>query len=152
MKIGAPESLLLVFDSSRARFYHLNPRGKIAFLKEVRSGIGHSNRDVVSDKPGRSFSSGSAGRSAIEPKHDPHKQEKHNFVHELAGLLDAAYDRNEFRELVVAAPERSIGELRGMLSEKIRKSVRQEVPKDLLHYGDDEIEARVRPLLGPLEP
>jgi protein required for attachment to host cells len=148
VKIESPESLLLVFDSSRARFYRLSPAGKIVFLNEVKSGISRSAEALHSDKPGTSYSSAGPGRSAIEPKHDPHKQEKHNFVHELAALLDTSHDRNEFRELVVAAPERSIGEFRKLVSENVRKSLRHEVPKELLHYPDHEIETRLRPLIG----
>jgi protein required for attachment to host cells len=149
VKIDSPKSLLLVFDSTKARFYRLLPSKKIEFLNEVRSGLSRTSQELHSDRPGTSQSSTGPGRSAIEPKHDPHKQEKHEFVHELAALLDTSYDRNEFRELVVAAPERSIGEFRKLIPEKIRKAVRLEVPKELLHYPDHEIEARLKPLLGP---
>lgn len=140
----SPESLLLVFDSSKARFYRMLPSGKIKFLNEVQSDLSHSNKDIVSDRPGRSFSSTTAGRSAIEPQHDPHKQEKHNFVHQLVETLESAYDRNEFRQLVVAAPERSIGEFRSLIPDKIKKSIQREVPKELVHYSDHEIEARLK--------
>lgn len=148
MKIDPPESLLLVFDSSKAKFYRLSPSGKVVLLNEIQSGLPRSNQDIVTDRPTRSFSSVSPRRGSGDYKSDPHNVEKHNFVHELAELLDTSYDRNEFRSLVVAAPERSIGELRKLLPEKIKRTIRHEILKELLHYPDQEIETRLRPLIG----
>ena len=77
---------------------------------------------MVSDRQGRTFASAGGGiRSPYEPKHDPHKMEKHNFVHRLVEELDDSYDRNEFKHLIVVAPERSLGEFRALAPDKIRR-------------------------------
>src|SRR5437762_10334741 len=89
------EVLVVVFDSARARFFRHLPNGRLEALNEMDSGIHRFTREQVSDKPGRSFSSVGPGRSAIEPKHDPHKMEKHNFVHAIVKLLDEDFDKGK---------------------------------------------------------
>jgi protein required for attachment to host cells len=89
-------------------------------------------RDLKSDKPGRRFSSSRGGvRHALEPPHDYHKLEKHRFAAVLACALDDACRKGEFTELVVVAPRRSLGELRGSLSKRVQKCIHAEVAKDL---------------------
>src|ERR1700759_2632169 len=103
--------LVVVFDGAKVRFFMHKPNGQLNPLTEMESGLHHFARDAVSDKPGRSQSStGQGARSAIEPKHDEHKMEKHNFVHAIVAALDKAYDDGTFKHLAVVAPTRSIGE------------------------------------------
>ena len=70
-------------------------------------------------------------RHAFEPPHDYHKLEKHRFMATLAEALDDACGRRAFDDLILVAPRRSLGELRGLLSKRVQGSVRQEVAKDL---------------------
>ena len=44
------------------------------------------SRDLKSDHPGRAFDPGSGQRHAIEPRHDPHAYEKHQFARRIAGI------------------------------------------------------------------
>ena len=88
--------------------------------------------DVVSDRPGRSFSSSRGSlRHSFEAKHDHHKLEKHKFSTALADMLDDACGRMEFDQLVLVAPHRSLGELRGLLSARVRRSICKEIAGDL---------------------
>ena len=68
--------------------------------------------------------------AAVSP-HDPHKLEKHNFTAELAERLDKACSAKQFDRIVLVAPKRSLGELRTLLSPRVRKAVSHEVAKDL---------------------
>ena len=88
--------------------------------------------DLVSDRPGRSFSSSRAGqRHSFEATHDPHKLKKHKFMVELADMLDDACQRKDFDQLVLVAPHRSLGELRGLLSERVQRRIHKEIARDL---------------------
>jgi len=140
--------LILVFDGAKARFFRFKADG-LHPAAEMESGLHRFTREEVSDKPGRGFAStGSGTRHAIEPRHDPHKQEKHNFVRRLVDLLDDAYDQHAFRHLVVVAPERSLGEFREIASPKLRNAVVKELGKELTRYSVPELEQRLRPVLA----
>jgi protein required for attachment to host cells len=144
------EVLVVVFDGARARFFAREPNGRLTPKNEIESGLHHFVQDAVSDKPGRSFASAGQGRrSAIEPKHDKHKMEKHNFVHAIVKALDLAYDQGKFKHLAVVAPTRSIGEFRTLASDKLRRTVWREVSKELMDLSDHELQGRLVTELGP---
>ena len=140
--------LIVVFDASKARFFRYRSGGLHA-AAELESGLHRFTREEVSDKPGRGFASAGGGlRHAMEPRHDPHKQEKHDFVHRLVDLLEDAYDQHAFQQLIVVAPERSLGEFREIASAKLRRVVVKELGKELAQYSEAELEERLRPVLA----
>ena len=136
LKPKPKRTLIVVADGARARFFL--PAEKASRLRSARlpdmvspASRLHA-RDLKSDKPGRGFSArGDVRRSAFEPPHDYHKLEKHRFSLELAHALDRACERREFDQFVLVAPHRSLGELRKLLSGRVRKAVRCEVARDL---------------------
>jgi protein required for attachment to host cells len=151
-KPASPDSeeiLVVVFDSSKARFFRRLPNGRLDALQDMNSSLHRFTREQVSDKPGRSISSVGHGRSALEPKHDPHKMEKHNFVHAIAKILDDAFDKGTFKRMAIVAPERSIGEFRKEATDKLSRVVWREVPKDFTHYSDHELAVRLAPHFAP---
>ncbi len=77
---------------------------------EMQSELHRFSRDVGATEAGGA--SPPRGRQAIEPKHDLHKLEKHNFVLRLVKTFDTAYDQGAFRAADRGAPERSLGEFR----------------------------------------
>jgi protein required for attachment to host cells len=150
MTAETEEVLVLVFDGAGARYFRRSPNGRLTLLKEVSADLSRRTSEAVSDRQGRTFASAGGGiRSPYEPKHDHHKMEKHNFVHQLVKELDDAFDRGEFRHLVVVAPERSIGEFRTLAADKLRRAVWREVPKELTKLSAHELEARLKPFLAP---
>jgi protein required for attachment to host cells len=78
--------------------------------------------------------------------------EKHNFVHRLVKQLDDSYEQGRFKHLVIVAPQRGIGEFRTLASDKLRRAVWREVPKDLFNLTVDELESRLKEALGPAAP
>src|SRR5262245_3126681 len=150
MTSDAVETMVVVFDGGRARFFAREPKGRLIFLDEIDSGLHKRTQDAVSDKDGRSFASTHSGvRHAYEPKHDKHKMEKHNFVHRLVRLLDDSYDRGEIKRLALVAPERSLGEFRSLASTKLTKLVWREVPKEFTQYPLHELQTRLAPHFEP---
>lgn len=145
-----PDTLVLVFDGARARFLKRDGKGRLTLVNEIESGLARKTSEIVSDRQGRTFGSAAGGvRSTYEPKHDPHKMEKHNFVHGLVKALDDSYDRNEFKQLIVVAPERSLGEFRALAADKLLRSIVSEVPKELIQVPIHELQDRLNGLLPP---
>ncbi len=140
---------VVVADSARARFFREDEQSsKLVSTGDLVAPQSRQRpRDLKSDKPGRSFSSSRSGvRHAFEPPHDYHKLEKHRFMAILADALDEACGRRDFDDLILVAPRRSLGELRGMLSKRVQGRLRSEVAKDL----SDESASRLRRRLAPL--
>ncbi|MBL6615231.1 MAG: host attachment protein [Reyranella sp.] len=141
---------VVVADGARARFFR--PDGETSKLVPTLGDLvapqsRQRPRDLKSDKPGRSFSSSRSGmRHAFEPPHDYHKLEKHRFMALIADALDEACQRRDFDDLILVAPRRSLGELRGLLSKRVQGRLRQEVAKDLTN----EPASRLRRHLGVL--
>src|SRR5438874_10293859 len=132
MTIRQLDLLVVVFDSATALFFERGTDSHLHPLNEWQSGLSHHVRDLVTDKPGRSFGSTDGGfRHAYESPDDLHKLEKHRFVQKLVETLDDAYDQGVFKRLVIVGPERSLGEFRRLASAKLRALVMHEVPKDL---------------------
>ena len=150
MTVDMEDVLIVVFDGAGARYFRRSSKGRLELQREVQSGLHRRTSETVSDRQGRSFASAGGGiRSPYEPKHDPHKMEKHNFVHRIVKELDDSYDQHKFKHLVVVAPERSLGEFRSIASDKVLRTVWREVPKELTQFSAHELEIRLKPFLGP---
>jgi len=134
--------LIVVFDGRMARFFKGDASARLKPVSEMHSELHRFAHETGSDKGGRRFSF--SGRHAIEPKHDLHKEEKHDFVLKLAKTLDTAYDQGAFKRLIVVAPERSLGEFRSLASSRLMKLVVRQVPHELTQYSDHEIMERLR--------
>ena len=137
--------LVVVFDGQNARFFKGDAKMGLRPSAEMHSELHRWSREVGTDRGGRRFSAGQ--RQAMEPKHDLHKEEKHDFVLKLVKTVDTAYDQGAFKALMVVAPERSLGEFRKLASDRLRKLVVSEVPKELTQYSDAELMERLRPHL-----
>jgi protein required for attachment to host cells len=129
-------TLIVVADGSRARFLEASEdRRKLVPSEHGEMTAAEARRparDLVTDKPGRGFASARGSmRHAFEPPHDIHKMQKRNFTARLAGVLDKACADKQFDRLVLVAPRRSLGELRALLSARVKKAVSHEVAKDL---------------------
>ena len=106
---------------------------------------------LKSDRPGRTFSSSRSGeRHALEPKHDHHKLEKHKFSASVVAVLDRARSRHSFEDLIIVAPRRSIGEIRSLLSDRVRECLREEISKDLTKSSPAELLSLLKPAIDRL--
>lgn len=154
LKPKRPRTWIVVADGARARFFVPSDDGK-KFVAARQADMvapesrGHA-RDLKSDKPGRSFASSRSGvRHAVEPMHDPHKLEKHRFSAALAEVLDGACGRREFDRIILVAPRRSLGELRGLLSARVQRGIAKEVAKDLTNETAAGLWRRLQLLVKP---
>ena len=142
---------ILVADGARARLYANHGVGK--GLQPVsgvthRADLHHHDREILSDKPGRAFSTADGARSAIEPHTEWHRFEKHRFAREMAKVLDAAAAGKAFDRLILVAPPATLGDLRTELSDATRKMVTAELPKDLTRHAEQELPQHLETVLA----
>lgn len=148
---------IVVADGASAQFYMLRESNAGRSIEPaadiMTSGIHRHAADLKSDKPGRAFAgAGSVVRAAVEPHHDYHKLEKHNFAHAVAAFLEHAFGEHKFERLVLVAPDRSLGELRSELPDKVKAVVWREILKDLAWLGPQDLWARIAPALEEAAP
>jgi protein required for attachment to host cells len=107
--------------------------------REVFEQSNPATREQGSDAPGRSIQSVGTARSAMEQT-DWHKKAEEDFLHDLAGRLDAAINSGNTRSLVMVAPPRALGIIRHAYSSHVRGALRGEVDKDFVKMPVYEIE------------
>jgi protein required for attachment to host cells len=137
---------VLVADGKRARILSNDGpgRGLEAVPGGERSIELKPTREIVSDKPGRSFESAAKAHHAVEPKIDWHRFEKTKFARGMAKLLDEAGAEGRFDRLVLVAPPRTLGDLRAAMAEATRARVQAEIDKDLTHESVHELTRHLR--------
>ncbi|HEV7345843.1 MAG TPA: host attachment protein [Devosia sp.] len=133
---------ILLADGAQARVLENTGPGK--GLKQVE-GLDWDieplqNQDIVSDRPGRSFSSVGQGRSAMEPRTDPVAHRETEFVKAVAATLDRKQQAGAFDRLVIAAAPIALGDLRKALSPQLKKLVVAELNKDLTNLPTAQLD------------
>ncbi len=140
---------VVVADGGRARF--LSPRPHplgYATAQSMESVALHQKTaDLTADRLGRSFESASPTRHAIQPRHDPHDQAKHEFAARVAEAINAGIDEAVFDHILLAAPAPVLSEIEHALSPKARERLVATLPKDLTRTPDQEIAEHVLTLL-----
>ena len=96
--------------------------------------------EMKTDAPGAiGQSAGYSGRVAYEET-DFHQLEEDRFAADTAEMLKMRALRNEFRELIVVAPPRALGELRKHFHKVVESRIIGEIAKDFANRPTDEIE------------
>lgn len=97
-------------------------------------------RDIMSDRPGRTFDSVGMGRHSMEYGSDPVREDEKQFARTLIDLLEVELAANAFDRLVLIAPPQTLGDLRSMLSKGLRAVVVKEIDKDLTRLPSERLE------------
>lgn len=135
------DAWVLVADGRKALF--LRNKGDEAHPNlEVIGKEKHENpatREQGTDRPGRYPDAGGPARSAVGET-DWHQLEEDRFAKELAVMLYQAAHAGRFQSLVIAAPARTLGELRKELHKEVAARVLAEIHKDLTNHPVGDIE------------
>jgi len=119
------------------------------------------DREQTTDRPGRFQDAGSGskgmnapeglahGRSGVEQT-DRHELEKRRFIDRLMERLAGEAEQHTFDRLVLLADERSLGEARAQLTDRLERRIIAAEPKDVVNEPADKLEARVQTLLQDL--
>lgn len=143
----SPTTWVVVADGARARILSGDPaKGGLESVMPELVGRGREKgADLMADRPGRSLDSSQVGnRHAMEPPTDPKEVEKQRFARELASTLEAADKEGRFDRLLLVAPPKMLGELRDILSQKIKEKIYKEVDKDLTWVSVHELPGHLR--------
>lgn len=131
---------VLVANGAMARIFSLvkNQLDELTVLTHPETRMhGH---DLVTDKPGTSFSSGAGfGRYAMQQHTLPQKNEAEHFAKEVAQYLDLHHRKGEFEQLHLIAAPAFLGLLRHNLHAETQKSVLTELDKDLVEESPLQI-------------
>jgi len=135
------ETLVLVADGRKMLFLRNKGDETLVDLR-VESHREQENppiRDQATDAPGRSISSVGSARSAMEPT-DFHQLQEDRFAAEAAELLRKRALSNDFEALIVAAPPRTLGEMRKHYHKEVQHRLIGEVSKELTGMPLPQIE------------
>jgi len=102
--------------------------------------------ELSSDDRGRTQprDMGAVRGSAMSQSTPPHEAEAENFARELGKYLDEAVAAGRCDELILAAPPRFLGLLKGVLAARTNDSVRATVSKDYATRPAEEVVELVR--------
>ena len=124
---------ILVAHRGGARVFENKGTGKGPnLLHDIPHPAGRlKNKDIGSDKPGRSFDSRGQARHAMSSELEPTAHVAEQFARQLSSMLDDGRIQHRYGKLVLVAEPRFLGNLRAALSSPTAALVTAAVDKDL---------------------
>ena len=123
--------VLVAHDAGARMFENRGPGKGLTALGAVdfEDGRRHTG-ELIDDRGGRGHGGGSVA-NAYEPAHDAREHAIAHFARELAKDLARDFRKGAFTQLVLVAPPRFLGVLRGALDGPLSRVLVASVPKDL---------------------
>lgn len=138
-------------DSARARIFSATRAGVLTEFEDlVHPESRNHNRDLVSDRPGRS-SAPSGQRHTVGHESEPSEHEAQRFAKELAAFLNKAFHKERVQRLHLVAAPAFLGMLRTYLDAPLRACVKSETASNLITESAENIRARLPTRLGSLD-
>ncbi len=136
------DALIFVGDGRKALFLRNAGDEKFPNLKteQVFVDDNPSTHEQGSDKPGRAFKRANTNlRSGVETT-DWHELEEQRFAQHVAAAMEKLVRERNAKALVVAAPPRTLAELRQSFHDDVKRRIIAEIDKDLTKHPVGEIE------------
>lgn len=132
---------ILVANRSGASLFESNwPGESMRRLQDIPHPKGRlQNREIDSDKPGRSFDSVGEARHSMGKEHDASEKVAQQFARELAELLNKGRTTNAYDKLILMAEPKFLGLLRAALDSNTAALVVQTVNKELLEVSQEDV-------------
>ena len=141
----------VIADGGHARFVRPAPDNALHTFEAVDSTTVHKkDHDLVSDRPGRSFESGTTGRHAYSPRTDPHDLAKDRFAQSVARRINEDAAADVFNELVLVAPAHVLSELTDALELPGTVKLLGNLAKDLVKTPDHELWPHLKEWVRPV--
>ena len=142
---------IVVAHEAGARFFENQGRGTgLELVEEIEHPDGRArDRDMASDRPGRSFRKNSCdpSRASMSQSEGPHDRAVSDFARALADKLKDARVQNQYKQLVLVAPPRFLGLLRSSLDGPTAQLVMASLDKDLATSKTNELVERLSELI-----
>ena len=145
-KISIPhDAFVFVGDGRKALFLRNDGDEKFPHLKTERVFLDHNppTREQGTDQPGRAFASAGASRRSAMEEVDWHTIEENRFARDVAAALERIVRERKVKALVIAAPPRTLAELRQAFHADVKSRIIAEVDKDFTKHPVYEIEKRL---------
>ena len=132
---------ILTANRSSASLFESDWPGKsMRRIKDIAHPEGRlQNKNIDTDKPGRSFDSFGQGRHAMGSKQEPTEHIAKQFAQELSELLNKGRITHAYDQLVLMAEPRFLGMLRAALDANTAALVVQTVNKELLNAKEEDL-------------
>jgi len=136
---------VLVADSGQARVLKYQPAGYgLEQLEAIESPARHDRtRDLKSDTFGRTYNARGPARHSLKGRTDAHEHMEQEFVRLLAGKLAKAARGSDYDELIVIADPRTLGRLRGFVSDAEASRVSHQLNVNLTSASLEDLERRI---------
>jgi protein required for attachment to host cells len=143
-KINIPhDAIVFVGDGRKALFLRNAGDEKFPNLRTEQVFVDHNppTHDQGTDKPGRVFAGACGGgrRGAVEAT-DWHELEEHRFARMVAEAFEKLVRERKVKAVVIAAPPRTLAELRHAFHDDVKIRIIAEVDKDFTKHPVYEIE------------
>lgn len=136
------ETWVVVADDAIARIFRLEKgRHLVELTTLVHPESRLHERDLVSDRPGRSFESHTMARRSVSPQISQKKHEATIFAKFVSEYLEAAVLEGALGKIYLAASPNFLGLLRQALSKSTSQLIASEINKQITHLNPSEIEA-----------
>jgi protein required for attachment to host cells len=143
---------IVVADESEAHLLAMDgPRSRLQRLSKLENEAARLHeRDLESDRPGRSYDRMGVSRHSVGGEHNAQRHQLERFAKQVADEVERGRIEHAFDRLVLIAGPRMLGLLREALPEASRSAVVAEVAKDLVHGDAEAIRSHIPPeaLLG----
>jgi protein required for attachment to host cells len=136
------DALIFVGDGRKALFLRNAGDEKFPNLttEQVFVDDNPPTREQGSDKPGRSFKRAKTSQRSSLDTTDWHELEEQRFAHRVAAAMEQLVRERNAKALIVAAPPRTLAELRHSFHADVKRRIIAEIDKDLTKHPVGEIE------------
>ncbi|MFD2184936.1 host attachment protein [Rhodoplanes azumiensis] len=145
-KLNIPhDAFVFVADGRKALFLRNEGDEKFPNLRTEQVFVDENPpaREQGTDAPGRAFASVGTRRSGVEQT-DWHVMEEQRFTKDSAAALHRLVRDRKVKALVIAAPPKTLAELRRALHNEVKTVVVAEIDKDLTKLPLYEIEKHLK--------
>ncbi len=148
--IQHPAPCFVIADGGHARFVYVGAAQALHTRSALDSSHAHDrSHDLGTDRPGRSFESGSVSRHAIEPRNDPHEMDKQRFARLVAHTVQEEAARESFSTWVLVAPAHTLAVIKAELDGPTAAKLVGTLAKDLTKVPDDSLYEHVKEWVRP---
>jgi protein required for attachment to host cells len=151
MATGQGNTWVLVADAHHARVFDVEDAGLMPLLRMTLharpDGSAALEGGLPNEAPGHGAKTGGPEHGWTTGDYTPGEAEEHRFVHELVRVLERGLADTHFHHLVVVAPPKLLGMLRGGLTHGLAQRLAASTHKDWGHLPDAELAEHVRGLV-----
>jgi protein required for attachment to host cells len=146
----AVRTWIVIADGANARvLLNTGPGKGVSEMEHLDISVDHApNREILSDRQGRSFDSHGSGKHAMESASDPHRENKRAFAVHIVSLLSDELQKRSFDGLVLVAAPAFLGDLRSAMPNNLKSVLKGELAKDLTHEPIHTMESFLQPVIN----